>query len=105
MKIKKPIYVISLDSREVIKYDSLEYAQDDLEAYDLDEYKAYDSKFRKLELYKLDKYNRVGFRLIDHNCSYPDELEVYIRNYLEVIGKSNIVGNLEHLLLFIESEN
>jgi hypothetical protein len=47
----------------------------------------------------------MGFRLMKDTKSCPSELELYIRNDFQRIGKSNVVGNLDHLLLFIVSED
>jgi hypothetical protein len=79
LKIKEPIYVLSHDSKDINKYKHLKNAEMDLEAYDIDNYSAFDSNFNKLKLYKKDKYNRVGFQLLDSKIN-EEEIRSYFLN-------------------------
>ncbi len=102
--IKEPIFIIE-DNINIYKYDSITCAEKDLEAYDLELYIGYDSNFNKLELYKKDKYNRVGFRLINDKKQYHDELERYVKIFYDkVLEKPNTIGDLNNLLNHLESE-
>ena len=68
------------DSKEINKYRYLKNAEIDLEAYDIDNYSAFDSNFNKLKLYKKDKFNRVGFKLLDSKINKQE-----IQSYLTVV--------------------
>ena len=87
-KIQEPIYVYTKDSNELLKYRFVSDAENSLEAYDLDNYEAYDSLYRKLKLYKKDKYNRVGFGIFN-NESYSDTLFKYALNEAKYHTKDN----------------
>jgi hypothetical protein len=80
LKIKEPIFVLLHDSKEINKYRYLKNAEIDLEAYDIDNYSAFDSNFNKLKLYKKDKFNRVGFKLLDSKINKQE-----IQSYLTVV--------------------
>ena len=71
-KIIEPIYIYSKDSNELWKYQFISDAEISLEAYDIDNYKVYDSLFRELKLYKKDKYQRVGFDILNDDECYDD---------------------------------
>lgn len=97
MKIKEPIFIIVHDSKEIVKYEYLINAENDLEAYDLDNYSAFDTNLKKLELYKKDQYNRVGFKILD--CMVDEKkIRSYLLNQIKVVDNTlttyELLGNL-----------
>jgi len=80
--------MILIGDGDLIKYRTIEDAEKDLEAYDICNYIIYDKNCRKIELYKKDKYYRVGFKIIDKEPKC-DELQKTIKSYLE---ENNIEG-------------
>ncbi len=61
IEIKLPIILIG--DGNLIKYKTIEDAELDLEAYDMHEYYVFDRDCREINLYKKDKYFRVGFHI------------------------------------------
>jgi len=81
MEIVLPI--ILCGDGELCKYKSLKDAEEDLEAYDIHLFTVFDSTYKKIELYKKDKYNRVGFRVIDMENKYDEFIEA-IKKYMDL---------------------
>lgn len=81
IKIQLPIVLIG--DGEICKYSSLECAESDLEAYDIDLYVVYDASYRKVVLFKKDKYCRVGFRIDDDEFLY-DEFVQEIKKFMQI---------------------
>jgi len=79
MEIILPI--ILCGDGELCKYKFLSDAEKDLEAYDIHLFTVFDSLYRKIELYKKDKYNRVGFRLIDEESKHDEFIKI-IKDYM-----------------------
>ena len=103
-KIIEPIYIYTKDSNELWKYQFISDAEISLESYDIDNYKAYDSLFRELKLYKKDKYQRVGFDILNDDECY-DDLFKYALNeakYHTTMSKNDFCSfSLSELLAFL----
>lgn len=99
IEIEFPIVLIG--DGNLIKYRNLEDAEQDLEAYDIDSYSVYDSSYRKLELYKKDKYYRVGFRIVDtkiKNEEVYEKIKEFARDYeLSAYSSTNLISLIEEV--------
>ena len=102
--IDLPIYVVDLEG-DIFKYYSIEFAENDLEGYDLNRYQGFDANYKKLELYEKDAYHRVGFKAVDDEKIYADELldfvKVFFSDMLDIEGDLD----LKDLLDKIEAED
>lgn len=87
MKIQEPIFIIMYDTKEIVKYNYLKNAEENLEAYDIDNYMAFDSNFRKLELFKKDKYNRVGLKAVDSRID-ENKISPYLLSRKKVVDNT-----------------
>jgi len=96
--IKEPIFFIE-NGHNILKFDTLDYASNYLEADYLDDNDiVIDSNFRKLKLFKKDKYGRVGFCLSDDTKLYDKVLYNYLKNYFKEESYTKNI-NLENLKL------
>ena len=99
--IFEPIFIYAKDTGEVWKFKYISIVENSLEAYDIDNYEAYDSKFRKLILFKKDKFNRVGFKL-DSKSIYENELKEYL---MKDIGLKDANIDMQELISSIDYKN
>jgi len=99
IEIEFPIVLIG--DGNLIKYRNLEDAEQNLEAYDIDSYSVYDSSYRKLKLYKKDKYYRVGFRIVDTKNKSEEvyeKIKEFARDYeLSAYSSTNLISLIEEI--------